>query len=118
RMTQGFRELGDDETQIGIAFTEVVQSGAQVPHAVYGVAAAKGEHPLASLAKSRIERKIVISRRIQQHLDITRRGSKIPDPQRDQTGGECAMKRGCIVDRSSLLDALRSGAHRPIRESL
>src|SRR5215468_9187027 len=28
------------------------------------------------------------------------------------------MKRGCIVDRSSLLDALRGGAHRPVRESL
>jgi len=34
RMTQGFRQLGDDETQIGIAFTEVIQAVAQVPHAV------------------------------------------------------------------------------------
>jgi len=39
-----------------------------------------GEHPLTGLAKSRIERKLVVSRRIQQHLDITRRSSKIPDP--------------------------------------
>src|SRR6516162_5497643 len=117
-MTQGFCKLGDDERQIGIAFTEVVQAGAQMPHAVCDVAATNGDHPFTSLAKSRIERKLAVSRRIQHHLDITRRSLKIPDPERDQTSGECAMKPGCITDRSSLLDARRSGAHRLIWEPL